>query len=138
MKKWVYILIISIVAILVAGYVIVTDHLARVNPTPQIENKQAAPENRTLIKGGGACVKEDLTIDPATITCVFITKDKCDGNFNQGILCSAEELKTLCGPTKVNIYADNELYFVDSCGNQANPSDISQYNNKSYWTYSLK
>jgi len=55
--------------------------------------------------------------------------------FFSGMLCSAEELGTNCGPTEKTMCNEerNEVYFVDSCGNKANIYDASRINDKSYW-----
>lgn len=59
--------------------------------------------------------------------------------FCPGMLCSAEELNTNCGPSDDTICVDGreEVYFVDTCGNPANIYDASKVNNDAYWTYLL-
>lgn len=60
------------------------------------------------------------------------------GTFFKGMLCSAEELETICGPKKevtTCIEGKEDVYFRDSCGNPANIYDSTKYNDDSYWTY---
>ena len=92
----------------------------------------------------GACVYES----EFERTCRITTKDDCLGvsggrttnqtknEFFSGKLCSAEELKTICGPTTKTICVPGkeEVYFVDSCGNPANIYDASKATDKEYWT----
>ncbi|MBX4212399.1 hypothetical protein KW787_03030 [Candidatus Pacearchaeota archaeon] len=88
----------------------------------------------------GACVYDQ----DFEKTCKFTTRAECSagvngtgkGTFFKGKLCSAEELGTICGPTKKTlcIPGKDEVYFVDSCGNQANIYDASKVNDKDYWT----
>jgi len=87
----------------------------------------------------GACVYES----EFETTCKFTTRDDCksgingtEGNFNPNLLCSAEELKTNCGPTEntMCVPGKDEVYFVDSCGNPANVYDSSKLKDTAYWT----
>ncbi|MBU0907296.1 MAG: hypothetical protein KKD18_05860 [Nanoarchaeota archaeon] len=57
--------------------------------------------------------------------------------FCPGMLCSAEELNTNCGPTKDTMCVEGkeEVYFKDTCGNPANIYDASKVNDDTYWTY---
>ncbi|MEK6935164.1 MAG: hypothetical protein AABW67_00080, partial [Nanoarchaeota archaeon] len=90
----------------------------------------------------GACVYE---VDYQR-TCRFTTRGDCIGlkkgsnmtsgaEFFKDYLCSAEELATNCGPSTKTacIAGKQEVYFVDTCGNQANIYDSSKVNDKSYW-----
>ncbi len=90
----------------------------------------------------GACVYE---IDYQR-TCRFTTRGEClksqtvegqtsDTEFFKDYLCSAEELATNCGPSTKTacIKGKDEVYFLDTCGNQANIYDGSKINDKSYW-----
>lgn len=88
----------------------------------------------------GACVyDEDLQTK-----CKFITKQECadietqkeNVKFNQGFLCSAEELGTICGPSEKTILVDgrDEVFYVDTCGNVANIYDASRQNDLQYWS----
>jgi hypothetical protein len=66
-------------------------------------------------------------------TCLSLT-----GNiqsFYQGILCTAPELNTGCEKTEITTCIDgqDEVYFVDSCGNVANIYDSSKINDIEYW-----
>ncbi|NCO11450.1 hypothetical protein GW924_02490 [Candidatus Pacearchaeota archaeon] len=73
-------------------------------------------------------------------TCKFTTKSDCesvDGSeFYIGKLCSAEELGTICGPTRdtMTIPGKDEVYWKDSCGNSANIYDASKVEDQEYWT----
>jgi len=92
----------------------------------------------------GACVLER----GAERTCKLLTNSECNtmkGNsensnvdFFEGVLCSDENLGTNCGPTTKKsttcIEGQNEVYFVDSCGNLANIYDSTKINDKSYWS----
>lgn len=88
----------------------------------------------------GACVYES----GATKTCRMLTKAECNNlegtenqvNFFDGKLCSAEELGTNCGPTEETtcVPGEDEVYFVDSCGNLANIYDASKINDQNYWS----
>jgi len=84
----------------------------------------------------GACVYEQ----EFEKTCKFTTKADCDnidgGQFSEGILCSAEELGTNCGPTKETMIVSGkeEVYWKDSCGNSANIYDASKVEDQEYWT----
>ncbi|MDP4039914.1 MAG: hypothetical protein Q8P57_05040 [Candidatus Pacearchaeota archaeon] len=96
----------------------------------------------------GACVYE-FEFEK---TCEFTTRSECegsqkagtgesnititDGNFYSGKLCSAEELGTNCGPTTQTTCnpGNDEVYFIDSCGNTANIYDASKVNDAEYWT----
>ena len=72
-------------------------------------------------------------------TCKFITKGECDkitsASFHEGLLCSAEELETICGHSEKTtcIKGEDKIYFIDSCGNRANIYDASKINDKNYW-----
>jgi len=105
----------------------------------------------------GACVTYDENLGKNT--CKFTTREQCKkpmilegasvnetlafansskpapSGFYKGILCSAEELGTECGPsTKTTIIeGKDEVYFTDTCGNIANIYDASRYNDKEYW-----
>jgi len=72
-------------------------------------------------------------------TCNFVTQKECldsEGEFHTGILCSAESLNTVCGPSDQTtcIPGKDEVYFVDTCGNIANVYDSSRRNDPTYWT----
>ncbi len=84
----------------------------------------------------GACVIEEET----GRTCRFITKKECQeigGDFNEGFLCSAEELGADCGPRggTTCVEGRDAVYFLDTCGNLANVYDYSLIDDTDYWTY---
>jgi len=60
-----------------------------------------------------------------------------DMEFHPGMLCSAEELGTICGPTQDTTCLDGfeEVYFVDSCGNPANIYNANMINDDNYWSF---
>ena len=92
----------------------------------------------------GACVYET----GSERTCRLLTKSECNnlqGNvttanppeFYQGYLCSDENLGTNCGPTRETTCAigEDEVRFVDSCGNLANVYDANKVDDVGYWSY---
>jgi hypothetical protein len=106
----------------------------------------------TTASGGdkGACVTEDA--GTGAKQCTFGLRSSCKiGNiagvaeasggknasvgFYKDILCSAEELGNICGMTTKTAMVEgrDEIYFVDSCGNNANIYDASRINDKQYW-----
>ncbi|MBU2503772.1 MAG: hypothetical protein KJ879_01840, partial [Nanoarchaeota archaeon] len=105
-------------------------------------------------KERGACVIDDdfqrnckLTTREECQTIQGTSGDGTDVEFNGGFLCSAEALGTVCGPTggatpdKVRTMLVNgrdEVYFADSCGNQANVYDASRIKDQEYWTKIIK
>ena len=90
----------------------------------------------------GACVYQT----GAERTCKLTTKSDCnsfEGNnslsgvqFYEGLLCSDENLHTNCGPSQQTmcVPGQDEVYFVDTCGNLANIYDSSKINDKNYWS----
>ena len=88
----------------------------------------------------GACVFEK----EFERTCKFSTQGEClnleiqEGSnveFHEGLLCSAEELATNCGPSEQTTLVEgkDEVFFVDTCGNVGNIYDSSKINNQNYW-----
>ncbi len=63
--------------------------------------------------------------------------DSTTVKFHEGFLCSATELGTNCGPRGGTTCVDgeDEVYFLDTCGNLANVYDSSKLNDNRYWTY---
>lgn len=89
----------------------------------------------------GACVFER----DFEKTCIFTTQKECESmsgtnssnvEFHKGFLCSAESLGTNCGPTEETtcVEGEDEVYFVDSCGNLANIYDANKIKDKNYWS----
>lgn len=80
----------------------------------------------------GACVFQE----GQETTCKFTTRKECGGTnsvlsvnsslntgqkrFYKDVLCSAEELGTVCARAKETNCFDGKVYFVDSCGNKEN------------------
>ncbi len=91
----------------------------------------------------GACVYEE----DYERKCKSMTKEECqeaelnqnylDVEFHVGYLCSAPKLGTNCGPSKKTTCVENEdeVYFLDTCGNLANIYDSLKIDNVEYWTY---
>ena len=91
----------------------------------------------------GACVLDD----GFTRDCRLLTRGDCQQlqttessnttvSFHEGLLCTAQVLNTNCAPTKNTecVVGKDQVYFVDSCGNQANVYDSSRLNDPTYWT----
>ena len=91
----------------------------------------------------GACVFDD----GFSRNCRLLTREECQEQeatatedtsveFHEDMLCSAETLGTICGPSeRTTCVADkDEVFFLDSCGNLANIYDASQVDNQEYWT----
>ncbi len=58
--------------------------------------------------------------------------------FHEGYLCSADELATNCGPRggTTCVEGEDQVYFLDTCGNLANVYDYSRINEDGdYWKY---
>lgn len=71
--------------------------------------------------------------------CKFGTKAECisiGGDFQLNKLCTDPELNTSCLVTEETQCFDgeDEVYFIDSCGNRANIYDYSKKNNIGYWS----
>ena len=82
----------------------------------------------------GACVFEDSAT--ASKTCKFTTRGECNEEFHKDVLCSAEELATVCAPSTKTTLIDgrDEIYYLDTCGNPANIYDASRFEDDMYWT----
>jgi len=99
----------------------------------------------------GACVFEK----EFETTCQRLTQKECQDlgsgtegeiSFHEGMLCSAEQLATNCGPSCVKnnlgkitcqttcVENKDGVYFVDTCGNIANIYDSEMAENRDYWT----
>ncbi len=84
----------------------------------------------------GACV----TSIERRRDCDMTTRQECQdatGEFHEGFLCTAPELGTICAMTRQTTCAEGEIevYFKDSCGNNANIYDASLVDDTNYWTY---
>ncbi len=73
----------------------------------------------------GACVYEE----EYQRTCRMTTQSECkslsESEFHLGYLCSAQQLTTNCGPSKETTCLNEDVYFIDTCGNPANIYDCS-------------
>ncbi len=72
--------------------------------------------------------------------CKHETRGECQksgGEFSEGFLCTNPALGTICAKTKQTSCVDgkNEVYFIDSCRNNANVYDASKINDVLYWSY---
>ncbi len=71
-------------------------------------------------------------------SCKFTTQAQCvglSGTFSEGYLCTSSELNTNCDKTDKTKCVDGKdgVYFIDSCGNQANVYDSSKVSDDNYW-----
>jgi hypothetical protein len=82
----------------------------------------------------GACVSDSGDYSGEK-NCIFTEKGICDSEFHEGLLCTSPGLGTLCVPSKETscIEGKDQIYFLDSCGNQANVYDSSKIDDDSYW-----
>ncbi len=73
--------------------------------------------------------------------CRFTTRGECpeseNQEFSEGFLCSNPDLGTVCAKTERTtcVSGENEVYFVDSCGNLGNVYDANKINNVAYWSF---
>lgn len=86
-------------------------------------------------KAKGACVFEA----EQGRNCQITSRKQCQesaGEFHEGFLCTAPELGTICSMTERTtcVEGKNEVYFVDSCGNNVNVYDASKVDDIEYWT----
>jgi hypothetical protein len=74
-------------------------------------------------------------------TCEFTTRQTCKGiassTFHQDFLCTNPTLGTNCAMTTQTtcIKTADQVYFMDSCGNQANVYDANKVKDVNYWSY---
>ncbi len=88
----------------------------------------------------GACVYPGK---PGERNCNITTEKECiknKGDFNKGLLCTAELLKTKCTNTTNTICVGDSSYYLDSCSNLGNIVDkeLKSQNKTKYWTFMLK
>jgi hypothetical protein len=91
----------------------------------------------------GACVIQN---DEESNDCIINTKEECQnigGEFHEGLLCTAKDISD-CAPSDETTCYNDDVYFVDTCGNLANIYDSSLFSKKrdawskeirDYWTY---
>lgn len=84
----------------------------------------------------GACVTETSR----GRDCSHKTKEDCQGSggeFHAGLLCSAPQLGTVCSITEKTrcVPGENDVYYVDSCGNIANVYDANKIKDINYWSF---
>lgn len=84
----------------------------------------------------GACVFDESR------DCSVITKEDClsrEGNFNEGLLCTATQLETNCAKTQNTQCFEGKVYFKDSCNNLANIYDSSMFSeNENEWNAEMQ
>jgi len=120
---WAWIVI--AVVVLAVLFFILTPKI-RIVPSQGEYNKT----NPSIFRGEGACV----TVNEYHLKrCEMSLESSCNGTFYKGLLCSAQSVGTVCAPTNRNTTYGSKVYFIDSCGNIANPYIESQVNNRSYW-----
>lgn len=83
----------------------------------------------------GACVT-DTGDGSGEKDCIFTNKGSCTTDFYEGYLCTAPDLHTICEKTSETMCVEgrDEVYYKDSCGNQANIYDSSKIDDDEYWT----
>ncbi|MCH7568179.1 MAG: hypothetical protein IIA87_02045 [Nanoarchaeota archaeon] len=103
------------------------------------EFKQVANELECLalanLQAEGACVLDEIPATGGKRNCKFTIKENCNsigGEFHEKILCSNEELNTICEKQETITCAEgkDEVYWFDSCGNRENIYDANKV--KSY------
>ncbi len=70
--------------------------------------------------------------------CKFVTKYQCQqtgGEFYQDYLCTTKSFKTNCFKSQNTTCVEDadQVYYVDTCGNQANIYDANKYDDDDYW-----
>ena len=76
-------------------------------------------------------------------TCQFTTRQTCNSmnnvkaTFYENFLCTNPSLQTNCVPTQKTtcLSTSDQVFFTDSCGNQANIYDASRASDTNYWSY---
>ena len=74
-------------------------------------------------------------------TCEFTTRQNCksitSSTFHQDFLCTNPTLGTNCAMTTQTtcLATADQVYFIDSCGNQANVYDANKVRDINYWSY---
>ncbi|MBU0466850.1 MAG: hypothetical protein KJ718_02360 [Nanoarchaeota archaeon] len=90
--------------------------------TEEIDDDEGGDEGEEVLESPEGC--QEVNTDGSVKFC-------------PGMLCSAEELETNCGPSRETscLAGREEVYFVDTCGNPANIYDGGKINNDEYWSY---
>jgi len=68
----------------------------------------------------------------------YVSGTSLTTEFHQGMLCTADELKTDCVKSQKTTCHKDDVYYLDTCGNRANVFNSAKYNdplNSEYWTY---
>ena len=70
--------------------------------------------------------------------CKFESEAEClsnGGDFYADTLCTSDSLDTNCEPTRQTrcVNGEDEVFFVDTCGNLANVYDSARVDDESYW-----
>ena len=82
----------------------------------------------------GACVS-------VSKSCTMVTKQQCTSSnastnmFHVGVLCTEPALGTPCKKSKNTacFAGEDQIYYLDTCGNRANIYDSTKYDNDQYW-----
>lgn len=106
------------------------------NFQPQIQNEAECVLSVTSDVKGACVYEQDFQKQ-----CRVITKKECmdlkatgqNTSFYEDFLCSAEDLSTICGPSKKTTCYNDKVYFIDTCGNIANIYDSSRIDDNLYW-----
>jgi hypothetical protein len=82
----------------------------------------------------GACLLNDGSCRMTTSqNCISLTGK----NIRKGLLCTSPSLNSSCRKTEntacTGVLGQDEVYYLDSCGNFANIYDASRYNDAAYW-----
>ena len=111
------------------------DKGACVTDNPETLRKECKFTTRAACKVGN--INNEVVISNVTNSSEKINfgTATADVGFYKDILCTADELGTICAPnTKTTLVeGKDEVYFLDTCGNIANIYDASRYNDKQYW-----
>lgn len=119
--------------VLAAQYGVTVDFM------PNVQNEEQCLASASPNEEGACVFTQNYTT-----TCTLTTNQNCQSmikaqsgvTFHPGLLCSAQILGTICAPSKqTECGQDDNVYFVDTCGNLANIYDASKVNDSNYWTY---
>lgn len=111
-----------------------------VNYQAAINNEQTCLDSANP-QAEGACVYTKNY----EVNCLRTTKERCNNeykknpdyinvSFYENTLCSAQALGTKCAMSQSTKCKEDDVYFVDTCGNLANIYDASKVNDQEYWS----
>lgn len=87
---------------------------------------------------GKECGAEESESGFASLLDKYVSGTNIATEFHQGMLCTADELKTDCTKSQKTTCYKDDVYYLDTCGNRANVFNSAKYNNplnSDYWTY---